>query len=68
MLAETEPTMIGLQKANKCLNQTESYAFLIIWNIVNYIVVLFFTILLLAWYDIHQKSNKIRKSILEIVR
>ena len=31
-------------------------------------MVIFFTILLLAWYDIHQKSSKIRKTILEIIR
>lgn len=52
----------------ECIRDTESYAFLIGWSIVNYSIVLVFAILLLTWYDINQKSTQIRIRILEIIR
>lgn len=59
----TKPT-----KHLECIRDTESYAFLIGWSIVNYSIVLVFAILLLTWYDINQKSTQIRIRILEIIR
>ena len=55
-------------KVRECIRDSESYAFWIAWSILNYFVVLVFAILLLTWYDIHQKSLQIRHTLLEIIR
>ena len=46
----------------------ETYSFLIAWSILNYLVILILAILLLTWYDINQRSDQIRKSIIEMIR
>ena len=37
----------------KCFADNESFSFLIIWSIFNYIVILLFGILLITWYDVN---------------
>ena len=39
-----------------CRYDTESYAFIIMWSLLNYFVILIFSILLMTWYDINQRS------------
>ena len=39
-----------------CEYDTESYAFIIMWSLLNYFVILIFAILLMTWYDINQRS------------
>ena len=69
------PSHVESQKGNqskakdlKCIKDTESYSFLISWCIINYFIILIFTILLLTWHDVSQKSVETRKNLLVILR
>lgn len=56
------------KKNNQCIRDTESYAFLISWCIINYFIILMFSIFLLTWHDVSQKSMETRKNLLVILR
>ena len=51
-----------------CIPDTESYAFLIVWSLLNYLMNLIFAIILLSWCDISKRSNNMRKTLLELIR
>ena len=42
-----------IYEEQKCFADNESFSFLIIWSIFNYIVILLFGILLITWYDVN---------------
>ena len=43
----------NIYEQQKCFADNESFSFLIIWSIFNYIVILLFGILLITWYDVN---------------
>ena len=54
--------------SHECDYNTEAYAFIIMWSLLNYFIILIFAILLITWHDMYHRSIQIRKNILEIIR